>query len=288
MLKFEDERIRRDAQLLDNIKDAARLSMRKGRHPSMAANRPTLYRRLRGYGFPVRVHGKPLPSWRTLTPWMKVQLATFVLSENAYSPFTLHVHDDLRAELLGDGKDLQEELRNRISRHLKSRFGHAPMFFFVMEDSDLHGEPTRPHAHGSIEIPPFALDCDDPKLSRRWRNAVRRVGLDQAELLAGRELVRASLRAAADIAGARPKVALSSGLDQSRNLWLRKPYHTVFNTHWVDYAFKNTIRASKALGDNRLAMTSELIGEARKLWSLIRLGEEALDQWDQPAGIKLP
>ena len=212
---------------------------------------------------------------------MKVQIATFVLSEDSYSPFTLHLHDDLREELLRDGRDLQDEIRNRIARHLKVRLGMVPMFFFVMEEHDLYGEPTRPHAHGSIEIPRVSLDQDGMKVPRRWVNAVRKVGREQAELLEGRRLVRAALKAAADIAGGRPAVALSSGIHQSRNLWFRrKPYHTVFNTQWVDYAFKNTKRTSQTLGDNRLVMVNDLRSEAERLWNLIRFGERALDQWD--------
>ena len=89
------------------------------------------------------------------------------------------------------------------------------------------------------------------------------------------------MKAAADISGGRSKVALSSGIDQSRNVWFRrKPYHEVFNTQWVDYAFKNTKRASQTLGDNRLAMVNGLRAEALRLWELIRKGESALGQWD--------
>ncbi|MCL6740561.1 hypothetical protein LZ518_05370 [Sphingomonas sp. RB56-2] len=212
---------------------------------------------------------------------MKVQVATLVLSDQAYSPFTLHIHDDLRGELLGEGKDLQDELRDRVARHLKRRLGWVPWFFFVMEDSDVYGDPTRPHAHGSILIPRVSLDRDGVKVPRRWTNAVSRMGRDQAELLEGRRVVRAALKAAAGIAGGRPKVALSSGIDQSRNVWFRrKPYHTVFNTQWVDYAFKNTKRASQTLGDNRLVMVNGLRAEAERLWELIRKGESALASWD--------
>jgi hypothetical protein len=210
---------------------------------------------------------------------MKVQIATLVLSDEAYSPFTLHVHDDLRAEILGEGKDLQDELRDRVARHLKRRLGFVPWFFFVMEEHDLYGEPTRPHAHGSISIP--RIDLDAPDVPRRWKNADRRVGRKQAELLAGREIVRAALKAASDISGGRSKLALSSGIDQSRNVWFRRPYHEVFNTQWVDYAFKNTKRASQTLGDNRLVMVNGLRAEALRLWELIRKGESALEQWDQ-------
>ena len=35
-----------------------------------------------------------------------------------------------------------------------------------------------------------------------------------------------------------------------RNLWHRRPYLAVFNSQWVDYAFKNTRRVSKTLREN--------------------------------------
>jgi hypothetical protein len=48
----------------------------------------------------------------------------------------------------------------------------------------------------------------------------------------------------------------------------------------VDYAFRNEKRFSQTLEDRRLVLPHDLTGEARRLWILVKKGEEALDQWD--------
>jgi hypothetical protein len=210
---------------------------------------------------------------------MKVQLATMVLSERTYMVFKLHMHDDLHAEIIAAGRDPKVTLRNDLSRHLNRRFGRASWFFFVMEEHTTAGNPTRPHAHGSIEIQPVKLDVTDKRVPLRLRRLAAREGLEAAELKAGRELTVAALKAASGNAGDRPRIATGSGLDQVRNLWSRRPYGRVFNSHWVDYAFKNTKRLSKTLGESRLALPYDLRGEAQRLWRLVRDGESALASW---------
>jgi hypothetical protein len=213
---------------------------------------------------------------------MKVQLASLVLNERGYLVFKVHPHDDLRVELLAAGKDLRDELRNDLMRHLKRRFPSAPWFFFVMEDRTAAGDPTRPHVHGSIELRPIKLDPTDKSVPLRLRRLARREGLAAAELQAGKELAIAALKAASGNGGDRPRVALSTGVDQVRNVWHRRPYRSVFNSPWVDYAFKNTKRVSHTLGDGRLALPYELRAEARRLWRLVTEGEGALVQWSSP------
>lgn len=182
-LLLDDPRIRRDAKILQYLKDAVRGTMRRPRDPQVAANRPTLYRRYRGSRFPLRTpDGSKLPAWRTLTPWMKVQLATLALTEKGYMVFKVHMHDDLHDELLRAGKDPLVALRNDLSRHLKRRFGRPSWFFFVMEEHTTAGHPTRPHAHGSIEIQRCALDPNDKALPLKWRRLIARKGLEEAEL----------------------------------------------------------------------------------------------------------
>jgi hypothetical protein len=211
---------------------------------------------------------------------MKVQLATLVLTEKGYMVFKVHLHDDLREELLAVGKELRDELRNDLMRHLKRRFGSAPWFFFVMEEHTTAGEPTRAHAHGSIEVRRVALDPNDKRVPLRLRRLAQREGLPAAELQAGKELTIAALKAASGNAGDRPRIASTSGTDQVRNIWHRPPYRLVFNTQWIDYAFKNTKRVSKTLGDKRLALPYRLRGEAERLWRLVTEGDPALAQWE--------
>ena len=279
-LMLDDALIRRDAKILQYLKDAVRMTMRRPRDPQVAANRPTLYRRYRGNRFPLRTStGSKLPAWRSLTPWMKVQLATLALTERGYMVFKLHMHDDLHAELRHAGKDPLVTLRNDLSRHLKRRFGRASWFFFVMEEHTTAGNITRPHAHGSIEIQRVTLDPNDKSLRLKWRRMIATKGRDHAELEAGWERTIEALRAASGNAGDRPRVALTSGLDQVRNLWPRRPYRVVFNSEWVDYAFKNMKRVSKTLRENRLVLPYDLRGEAQRLWRLVREGEPALVEW---------
>jgi hypothetical protein len=193
-------------------------------------------------------------------------------------PFKIHVHDDKWDRWVREGRDTRDELRNLISLHLRRRLGeHAPEFFFVLEDSTTAGEETRPHSHGSIALASASLPAAGEG-SRRLREMAEGVGQPKAEIEAGRLLVKQALKAAA---GARaPRIAATSGLDQARNVWTRRqPYHPLFNHQYVDYAFRNTRRVSRTLGDNRFAMTNPLRGEARRLWNLIKFGEEALEQW---------
>lgn len=211
---------------------------------------------------------------------MKVQLATLALAEKGYMVFKLHIHDDLYDELISAGNDPLVTLRNDLSRHLKRRFGRSSWFFFVMEEHTTAGDPTRPHAHGSVEIQSLPLDPDDKLLPLKWRRLIARKGLAEAQLEVGRQLTIEALRAASGNAGDRPRIARTSGLDQVRNLWHRRPYLPVFNTEWVDYAFKNAKRVSRTLRENRLVLPYDLRGEAQRLWRLVREGEPALVEWE--------
>lgn len=279
-LRLEDPIIDRDAKILASLRAAVRSNIATPAGHMLPQEQPTLYIKYRGKGFPLRQpNGRRLPAWRNLTPWAKSQIATIVLSEKGWLPFKVHVHDDLWHIWTRDGRHKRDELRNRIARRLKDRFGHdAPAFFFVLEDRTTTGEKTRPHAHGCIgrvraPVPPRGEG------SRKFALMAREQGLPQAEFEAGRNAIRGALWRAAG--GRVPAIAETSGVDQRRNVWLPKqPYHPVFNNQYVDYAFRNTRRLSKNLGDRRFAMTNPLRGESRRLWTLIKEGEKALDQWD--------
>lgn len=277
-LRLDDPRIDRDAKILEIIKGSARRLIANPRLRTQGGKRPSLYYRYRGKGFPLQKRkGLRIPSWRGLTPWMKVQLATLALAERGYMQFKLHLHDDLWAKLVAEGRDPKDYLRDSISRHLQRRFPQPPCFFFVMEDLTKKGHPTRPHAHGSIEVRRAPLPEKGPG-SRRLRMIERTEGLAKAEVEAGKALLVTALKAAGGGSGSR--FAKTTGADQCRNLWHRRPYHPIFNSQWGDYAFKHWKSVKSTLGDNRLALPNHLRGEAKRLWRLLTCGEPAVDQWD--------
>lgn len=278
-LRLHDPIVDRDAKILEKLKETVRRHITRPRPPEVRANRPSLYKRYRGNGFPLRtITSRRLPLWKALSPWMKVQMATLALGEKGFLQFKLHLHDDLRDELLRAGEDLRLYLRRNIYAHLKRRFARMPWFFFVMEEHTTSGDLTRPHAHGSIELRPLA-STDPRMLRRRYRQLAKRQGLAAAQLKAGEDTIREALKSAGGQLS-RPRFATTTGLDQCRNLWASEPYGALFNSHWVDYAFKNEKRVSHCLEERRLVMPHDLTGEARRLWNLIKRGEKALDQWD--------
>ena len=201
-LRLDDPKVDRDARILDSIRNSARLLIRNPRARAAGVSRASLYYRYRGTGFPIQNKaGLRIPSWRSLTPWMKVQLATLALAERGYMQFKLHLHDDLLVELKAAGRDPKTVLRDNIARHLKRRFDVAPWFFFVMEELTKDGQQTRPHAHGSISIPRIPLPTQGPG-ARRLRAIEQKDGLAQAEMEAGRAAVVEALKAGCG--GARP------------------------------------------------------------------------------------
>lgn len=280
ILQLDDPKIARDAKILSFLRDTVRSKIGSPQRRRLPVERPTLYRWYRGAGFPLRkLGGNRLPTWRNLSPWMKAQLATLVLSELGWMAFKIHVHDDLWHQWVQDDRPLRNELRNRIAAHLKRRFGDkAPGFFFVMENATTSGEETRPHVHGSVGLVRASLPVKG-KGSRSLQKMAKLEGLEKAELEAGNIKIREALWAAAG--GKSPRIAAVSGIDQSRNVWLHKPYHPIFNYQHVDYAFRNSKRVSNTLGESRFAMTNPLRAEARRLWNLLKKGDAALDQWDE-------
>ena len=235
-MELGDERVRRDARILRILRDAV---MRTVTNPALrlaVKSNPALYSRYDTSAFPLREAKKPkLPAWRFLTPWMKVQVASLALAERGYRPFKVHLHDDLRKKLEAEGKDQRDYLRDRIGRQLRVIYGsgNIPLFYFVVEDLDGDKGPTRPHAHGAIEIRALSLDlvCD-AKARRHLVRVGRKHGADIAEARAGRWAARRALRCAAGLEGYRTMVA-ASGLNQMRNVRTRKPTFAILNQDWV-------------------------------------------------------
>jgi hypothetical protein len=274
-LSVHDPIVRRDAAILGKLRHAVRNLAARPALRRQGGKQPTLYVRYRGTGFPLRLHGdKKLPRWRELSPWMKLQIATLVLAEGNYIQFTLRLHDDVRLGLADPARQ-KDYIRDRIKRRMRSSFGaHTPDFLFVVEDMDKDGGAVRPHAHGSIALLPIDID-KAPRSRRKLQRVAEDQGVEVARLLAGRMTMREELKAAARIGKDSERIA-STGVDQSRNLWTRRPTLPLFNQHWVTYAFKNTNRFSGTLGDRRIAMSQPLITRAKQLWEIIRLGEEAI------------
>ena len=272
-MELGDARIRRDARILGILRDAVlRTVLNPALRSAVKAN-PALYSRYDTSAFPLgKTNGSKVPAWRFLTPWMKVQVASLALAERGCRPFKIHLHDDIREKLEAEGKDQRAYLRDRIGRQLRVIYGsgNIPLFYFVVEDLDKDKGPTRPHAHGAIEIRPLSLDLVlDAKANRHLARVGRSLGAEAAETEAGRWAVRRALRSAAGLHGYQKKVS-SSGLHQMRNVWMRKPTFAILNVDWVTYVFKNASEHSSVLGENRLAFPHTLRQEAKLLWAKIR------------------
>ena len=134
-LRLDDSAINRDAKTLAVLKDCYRRNCIKPSYRKSLKTLPTLYVRIRGPRFPLKVsRGQDVVMWRSLSPWMKVQVSMLALAERGYMQFKVHLHDELRAELDAMGRDHKDYLRDRITRCARSQFGNTRWFFFVMED----------------------------------------------------------------------------------------------------------------------------------------------------------
>lgn len=278
-LRVDDPTIDRDAQLLEMIRQSYRFNCVRRGYRRGLKTRPALYVRYRGPRFPVEQrNGKQAPRWRSLSPWMKIQIGTMALSERGYMLFKVHLHDELSAELRAKGISEKDYLRDRLTRCARKTFREGRWFFFVMEDLTAGGEATRPHAHGSMEVRPWPLPAKGKQGHLTFRRLAEREGLEHAERIYGLLKTKEVLRAASgNVRDVRPRLYL--GLDQARNVWTSTPKRPFLNLQYVTYAFKNSQAFSASLGENRLAFSQSLRTEARKLWQLIRLGESALSQW---------
>ncbi|MBM0169168.1 hypothetical protein [Altererythrobacter sp. C41] len=209
---------------------------------------------------------------------MKVQIGSVALAEPGYMLFQIHLHDELRAEIDASGGGHKDYLRDRIARCARALFGGPRWFFFVMEDQSPDGDSTRPHAHGSIEVRPATLPARGERHHLRYRRLAERMGQAHAERICGLALTKDLLRVASGNRRAdRPTIV--QGVHQGRNVWTSTPKRPFFNDQWVTYAFKNIDKVSPTLPDDRLAFSQSLRTESRRLWNLIRIGEEALSQW---------
>ncbi len=274
-LAITDRAIERDWKTLSFVTTSVRKRLLTGKRDSLAKASSSLYWKYRGEGFPLKhSDGSSLLAWRSLTKWMKAQVALMCLQEGACKAFTITIHEELADELRAKGTDPKVYLRDRLARCLRDEFGIVPWFLFVIEDRSKSGlSRTKVHAHGVIQIVPA-----DPRRLRsgefplRTKVQIAREGLEAARLDAGADKIHQAMKVASgNVPGDRP--AIHKGRDQKSNVWWRKMLFPFFNVEWISYVFKNTMSASGSLPENRLCMSRELNREAQRLWSLIRDGD---------------
>lgn len=207
---------------------------------------------------------------------MKLQVATLALADRHYMQFTVHLHDDLAADLVAKGQDVRKYLLDRLTRRLRTAFrDQPPGFLFVVEDRDQDGAPVRIHAHGSIAVPRLPVETAPNRKQAGLRKLIANGRQREAELIAGRMFLRRELAAAAGINSKRPMIA-ATGRSQSRNVWTRTPMFVTITDKWVNYAFKNVHRFSPELGEDRDAISTALRAQARDVWEVIRNGDRAV------------
>lgn len=279
-LAVQDPAVARDWKTLRFLGNTVRSKIAKPGGRQALKKQPSLYTRYRGTGFPLlEADGGKLLPWNKLSQWMKTQIASLCLQSTSSVVFTITLHEELADELRERNVDLKAYLRDRLGRCLRREFPQIPWFQFVIEDRSRTGKTkVKLHAHGAIQILPI-----EPRLlkgggySLRTRTKIAQSGLDAARLMAGREAVERAIKLASGNDGERGHEY--RGRSQARNIWMEKPYHSLFNTEWMSYSLKNALADSQALPDNRLAMSRPLNQEAQRLWALIRDGEAAIDLW---------
>ena len=275
-----DEHIGRDHRYLEILRNAMRKNLTAPRRSVLLTKRPALYSKFRGAGFPLVTGSRNIRiQWRHLTPWMRVQIASLCMHQQRFCQFRLHLHGDIQKVLANQPGQEKKYIRDRIARCLRDAFDVKPWFWFIIEDLDADGHTAiRAHVHGGIQIPLGSVPTKaNGEPTRRAERIISNSGLQEAQLIFGREQVRSALKRAAGNAGNHPNIV--DGIDQQNNLWMRKPYMHFSNPKWVSYAFKNTKRMRPSLGPGRLAMSRELNQEAQRLWMLVTQGEKAIDLW---------
>lgn len=280
-LRLVDKHINLDAKILDLLLDTVRKSIALSGQRAALKKRSLLYIRYRGSAFPLRLrNGRRLPPWRSLSPWMKTQVAGLCLAQGPFLQIRMNLHDALLARLISTGIDPKEYLRDRLMRALRARLEDIPWFYIVIEDRSKDGiTEVRPHVHGAIQILPVELPLTRTGAVRaRYRRKLVTMAQSEAEFDRGKEIIGEALKAASGNDGKRSNVV--GGKLQDANIWTKKPYRALFNDAWVSYAFKNTKLTSQQLPDNRLSISRGLNQEAQRLWNLIRDGEDQLVQWE--------
>lgn len=267
-----DAMIRREAVILEKIKDLVRQTYSRHHMMPKPPKPYPLYYRYRMPVFPLmKIHGSKLPQWRNISPWLKVQMASLVLHEIGYYQFRIHIDDGLLGIWRSEGKDIKSEFRDRLAQHLKRKYDNiTPMMFFVLEGHDIDGHPTRLHVHGAVEM----IRCPIPMkgYGSRRLSKLAITHPNEAQILSGRMRLKEALLSAS---GANLKTAQTPMGARRSMHWSKHPTQPLFNTEAVDYAFKNVKMFSTDLPDNRVVILNGQRGnglraQAKALWEIIR------------------
>lgn len=185
--------------------------------------------------FPVRnqENGRPMPQWKDLSVWLKVQLAVMVLHEWTFQTFNIHLHPDLESSWVGNGRDVRMAIRDRLRRELDSLLTPRREFFFVVEGWSKHTRsPTRLHIHGGAAI---YEPGDDQKIE------------DAAARACGHGLKGYSNQ---------PRAVHSDEFTRA-------------GPAYINYLFKSVSRHDDRLPDRRLTMSRSVVEAARDFWDTI-------------------
>ena len=90
-----------------------------------------------------------MPAWEGLTPWLKAQLLVMALHQWGLQTFTIHLHSELEADWIANGKDPFNEIRIRMRKEMCNLLGAKAEYFFVIEGlSKQDKNEVRLHSHG--------------------------------------------------------------------------------------------------------------------------------------------
>jgi hypothetical protein len=281
-LCFRNPTIALENKILLKLMDTTRrgIAMRSQRVP--LSSHPALYTRYRTKGFPIKTDGnRKYPAWRSLSPWMKLQLASLCISAHPHIQIRLRLHDEIVEKLDSDGRDYRSYLRDRLTRILREKFGDGLLFFFVLEDLDRDRTTVvRSHAHGMVMLPKVDFGAEtDGRTQAANARLILREGIQKAEFIRARADMKEALQTVIGNRTNRPLIY--NGINQAANCWTKQSYNPLFNHEAISYAFKN-VDAASMLPANRIARSKGLATEARRFWDLVRLGEQAISAWPDP------
>lgn len=281
-LSLRDPVIAEEDKILQKLMHTVRAGAANATRRRPLTIQPGLYRKYRTKDFPLKNdRNRKYPAWRSLSPWMKLQLASMCIAEHPHVQIRLRLHEELVDALNAGGKDYRVFLRDRLTSILGNRFGPGTHYLFVLEDLDRDGlGRVRTHAHGMAMLPSVNLtNMKDGRTKAANERLIGKVGLRQAQFVRGRAALREALHMAVGNRGkpARPRVV--NGMDQASNVWTKESYNALFNREAISYAFKNSDSEDSRLPPNRIARSQALVTEARMFWDLVRLGEPAIAHW---------
>lgn len=185
--------------------------------------------------FPVRFqpNGKPMPEWKDLSTWFKLQLTVWVMDQWEFQTFNIHLHPRLDMTWSADGRDKRMAIRDRLRRELDAKVRPGLEHFFVIEGwSKLTKTETIIHIHGAAAI---YEDGDADKI------------MDAAARAMGHRIARA------------PKMARAT----HGRLFTRE------GPAYINYLFKSVRRQDDRLPSRRVTQSRSTVGATREFWKMI-------------------